>query len=56
VLASIGVPAGRIVVAFVSDSARLSCMFAATALMTAYYLTLVGRRHDHMSNSAQAEN
>ena len=29
VLASIGVPAGRIVVAFVSDSARLSGMFAA---------------------------
>jgi CobW/HypB/UreG family nucleotide-binding protein len=29
VLASIGVPAGRIVVAFVSDSARLSRMFAA---------------------------
>ena len=29
VLASICVPAGRIVLAFVSDSARLSCMFAA---------------------------
>ena len=29
VLASVGVPAGRIVVAFVSDSARLSGMFAA---------------------------
>jgi hypothetical protein len=29
VLASIGVPAGRVVVAFVSDSARLSGMFAA---------------------------
>jgi CobW/HypB/UreG, nucleotide-binding domain len=29
VLASIGVPAGRVVVAFVSDSARLSRMFAA---------------------------
>ena len=29
VLASIGVPAGRIVLAFVSDSARLSGMFAA---------------------------
>jgi hypothetical protein len=29
VLASIGIPAGRIVVAFVSDSARLSRMFAA---------------------------
>ena len=29
VLASIGVPAGRIIVAFVSDSARLSRMFAA---------------------------
>jgi hypothetical protein len=30
VLASISVPAGRVVVAFVSDSARLSRMFAAT--------------------------
>ena len=29
VLASVGVPAGRIVLAFVSDSARLSRMFAA---------------------------
>ena len=29
VLASVCVPAGRIVLAFVSDSARLSCMFAA---------------------------
>jgi hypothetical protein len=29
VLGSVGVPAGRIVVAFVSDSARLSRMFAA---------------------------
>jgi hypothetical protein len=29
VLASIGVPAGRIVLAFVSDSARLARMFAA---------------------------
>ena len=31
VLASVGVPAGRIVLAFVSDSARLSRMFAANS-------------------------
>lgn len=41
VLASVGVPAGRIVLAFVSDSARLSRMFAAN-----WALARAGQRPD----------